>query len=355
MRPAESRSRAAQKSEGLQLAEAELRAKAKQHAKEIRAFERRLAVLREIPGWHRVRSGRRTFLRKFVRPQERFFANLLLHQKAILYEIRLRRERARAHGPFFLGLHWAWAWLPFAIMISIVFLQENVFYAVTRSQRMVARGVVAFPGRVHRGYESSVAELSTSQRRALLARALTDERVLTRRRREALLFLAVAGLAIVWFLAEILVSRFEWGIDTKHKIDLLFLYAAGTRLFLPTPLEFAVPAAAPYLTGPGAVLVAALGAVFGSWILFLVGARANQGLDKWFAKRAWTRRVWAWIEASADRYGHWVMGAILSIPFTPDMVAIPFTLLGMRLKVFLLTVLVATTLRLSIVLWFLSR
>jgi SNARE associated Golgi protein len=343
--------RPAPKPRGLELAEEELREKARRHANEIRAFERRLALLRDVPGWHHVRRGRKVFLRRFVRPQERWAANMLLHQKAILYEIRLRRARAREHGPFFLGFHWAWAALPFALIGLVVLLQEKIFYALTQSQRVVARGVVSFPGRVHRGYTASREELSTAQRRKLLARALTDERVLTRRRREALLFLAVVALAFLWFAAEIAVSRMGYGIGTKRAVDLLFLYAAATRLFLPTPLEVSVLFYESTLTGPGAVLVAALGATFGSWVLFLVGARANAGLDAWFAKRKWTRVVWAWIERSADRYGHWVLGAILSIPFTPDMVAIPFTLLGMRLKVFLATVLIATTIRLSIVLW----
>lgn len=342
------------KSRGLELAEEELREKARLHAAEIRAFEKRLALLRDVPGWHHVRRGRKAFLRSFVRPQERFFANFLLHQKALLYEIRLLRAHAAKRGKFFLGLHWVWAAIPFSVIALIVLLQEKVFYGVTQSQRIVARGLVAFPGRVHRGYTSSVEELSTSERRRLLGRALTDERILTRRRREALLFLAVVALAFLWFAAEIAVDRLGWGVATKRAVDILFLYAAATRIFLPTPLEVSVLAAQGALTPAGAVVIAALGATFGAWVLFLIGARANSGLDKWFAKRRWTRVVWSWIERTADRYGHYVLGAILSIPFTPDMVAIPFTILGMRLKVFLLTVLVATTLRLSIVLWWLG-
>lgn len=206
-----------------------------------------------------------------------------------------------------------------------------------------------FPHSVQAGYVATRSELATAEGRIGLRRAMLDEREWTPVRKRALAFIVGAGMVVSWLLAEAYVTYAapEWRAH-KRQADIVFFYGAATRFFLPTPLELVIPGAARVIGATSAVLFASLGAVVGSYLLFLVGDKANSGLRAAFEKRRWTRRAWNWLEQNARRYGYAVLFVVLSIPFAPDSIVIAFALLGLRLPWFLLTIFAATALRLAI-------
>lgn len=321
----------------------------RQRLHEVRAFEQRLATLRPVPGWRYVRSLRQRFLQGVVRPQERLFAFLLLHQKALVYEIRMRGDHVGTRHWILAGAYWTLLAVPYAVLLGLVWIQNRIYAGLIRSERLFARGVVVLPSTLQTGYAATVTELRRKQGVRGLRRAILEEGYLTPERRQALLFLAaVIGLG-AWVLSELLLRLLDPNVlPFKHHFDLLFIYGFATRLFLPTPLELLLPSGADVLGASMAVFVAALGSLVGTWVLYLVGDKANQGLDKFFDRWPWTRKAWSWVERNAERFGYALMGGLLAIPFAPDSLTALFAVLGLRLRWFLATAFAATILRLTI-------
>ena len=249
---------------------------------------------------------------------------------------------------------WYWVvWgVPWALLLAIAWIVAKAKAFSARIVRFFTTDLRQAPGKVKAGAEASGRELSSAKGRRALLRALFDERGLTQRRRIALLFLCCVFLGLAWVIMEILTLVF-WAelLSFKHETDLLLFYGIGTRLFLPTPFEVLLLRSSQVIGAPTAILVASIGATVGSWILFIVGAQANKGLKTWMRKRDWTRRSWGWLEANAERFGYVLMGLILSIPFAPDAVTAVFTVLGLQMRWFLLTIFLATIFRLALFLW----
>lgn len=214
------------------------------------------------------------------------------------------------------------------------------------TRRLVRRDLPGIPARVTQAAEASGAELATPAGRRALRRALWDDTRLTPRRRVAMVFLAFLFLAVAWLVLELVTwAFFRPMVVYKHQTDFLLFYSLLTRLVLPTPFEPALLATSRVIGVVPSILVASTGAVLGSWLLFLGGTKANQGLTKWFAKREWGRRSWAWLGDHSAPYAYAVMGIILAIPFSPDSITLAFACLGLRMKWFLLTVLASSVVR----------
>lgn len=271
------------------------------------------------------------------------------------WEERRRRQgrqikrRAPDEGKVLYWLAWGVPWFG---LVSAAWLVSKTKVAKDRVVKLFTQDLRQVPGKVRAGAEASGQELASRKGRRALLRGLFDERGLTQRRRVALLFLCCLFLGLAWAIMEILTLVF-WTelLSFKHETDLLLFYGIGTRLFLPTPFEVLLLRSAAVIGAPTAILVASIGATVGSWILFIVGTQANKGLKKWMDRRAWTRRSWAWLEHNAERSGYVLMGIILSIPFAPDAVTAVFTLLGLQMRWFLLTIFLATIVRLALFLW----
>jgi membrane protein YqaA with SNARE-associated domain len=259
------------------------------------------------------------------------------------------KKRAPDEGKAVYWLLWS---IPWAALLAAAWIVEKSKAFGARIVRFFKEDLRQAPGRVKAGAEASGRELSSARGRRALLRGLFDERGLTQRRRIALLFLCCVFLGLAWIIMEILTLIF-WAelLSFKHETDLLLFYGIGTRLFLPTPFEVLLLRSANVIGAPTAILVASIGATVGSWILFIVGTQANKGLKTWMNKRHWTKRSWGWLERNAERFGYVLMGLILSIPFAPDAVTAVFTLLGLQMRWFLLTIFLATILRLALFLW----
>ena len=271
------------------------------------------------------------------------------------YEVRRRKQAARIKrrapesGRFGYWLLWS---VPWAGLLTIAWIVDKSKAAGRRFVRFFTVDLRQAPARVKAGAAASGQELASAKGRRALMRGLFDERGLTQRRRIALLFLCCLFLGLAWAIMEILTLLF-WSelLSFKHETDLLLFYGIGTRLFLPTPFEVLLLRSANVIGAPTAILVASIGATVGSWILFIVGTQANKGLKTWMNKRHWTKRSWKWLEDNAERFGYVLMGVVLSIPFAPDAITAIFTLLGLQMRWFLLTIFVATIVRLALFLW----
>lgn len=335
------------------LAKRELLLKQKDRLLEIQAFEMRLALLHGDTGWQALRTGRKVILRQFVQPQERAVAYLLVHQKAILHEIRLRGRRARFHGPLHSAVHWSFLGLPFAFLLALVWVQEQVFLLVTRSQRMLLRGVVTLPSTVTEGLEATRTELSRPEGRRGLARALVDERSLTASRRKAILFLSAIMLFFVWLVAELFIGFVDDRLLAyKHATDVVLGYSAAAKLFLPFPHEPVVANYAGLLGWPTAVLASSVGGCLGSWLLYLAGAEANKRMEKRLTRRPMGRKFWGWLKRNSRRYGYALMGIILSIPLGPDAITALFALLRLKMAWFLAVIFVSSIVRMALYWYF---
>lgn len=259
------------------------------------------------------------------------------------------RDRAPARRRLLFWILWG---VPWFLLVAAAWVAAKLAALGTRTKRFVTRDVPAAPRKIKAGVAASGEEISTRRGRRALLRALLDDRGLTQRRRIALLTLTCIVLGLAWLIMEIATFAF-WRelLPFKHETDLLLFYGIGTRLFLPTPFEVLLLRSAAVIGPATAILVASIGATVGSWILFILGAQANKGLKVWTEKREWARKGWAWLERNAERFGYVLMGVILSIPFSPDAVTAVFTVLGLQMRWFLLTIFLSCILRLALFLW----
>lgn len=264
-------------------------------------------------------------------------------------QARRIRERAPRRGAAGYWLLWS---IPWFTLIAGAWIVEKTLALGARVKRFFTHDVPTAPAKIKAGVAASGEEISSRRGRRALLRALLDDRGLTQRRRIALLTLTCLVLGLAWLIMELATIAF-WSelLAFKHETDLLLFYGIGTRLFLPTPFEVLLLRSAAVIGPATAILVASIGATIGSWILFIVGAQANKGLKAWMGRREWTRRSWAWLERNSERFGYVLMGLILSIPFSPDAVTAVFTVLGLQMRWFLLTIFLSCVVRLALFLW----
>ncbi|MBI2077991.1 MAG: VTT domain-containing protein [Euryarchaeota archaeon] len=266
--------------------------------------------------------------------------------------LRARADRMKERGKGRGAAYWALWSVPWATLVTLAWIGSGLRALWERTKAFFTEDLPSLPGRLRGSAVASVKELSSARGRAGLRRALYDEGGMTRRRRAAVMFLAATLLVAAWLLIELL-TWLLWGelVTFKHETDLLLFYGIGTQLFLPTPIEILLLRSAAVIGAPTAVLVATIGYTIGGWLVFLVGSQANRGLEAWFERREWGRRFWGWLSRNAPRYGYFLMGVFMSIPFWPDIINTVFALLGLKMRYYLLTLFLATTLRLTLFLW----
>jgi len=131
---------------------------------------------------------------------------------------------------------------------------------------------------------------------------------------------------------------------------LVFLYAVGTVILLPSPQELALGAAA-LAPGWAVIVVAALGRALGAYLLFFFGDR----LKRWQKFRTWREkdaRLQKWIDRTekwVNRLGAPALFFFLLIPGFPDTVmSYILALFGRRPWAFALAVAGASALRLTL-------
>lgn len=285
--------------------------------------------------WSHIIRGERALVRRLIAPQERWVRRMLEPQQAFVARSRRRIKSARSEGLRGWTLVVVAA-VPLFLLSFLVRIEEALFLNVVKGQQALAHTAVDLPLTVQSGYLVSREELRSEQGRRLLRLSLLNERFLTPERRKVLLFLAATIFLIGYLLSELALQLLAPDfLAAKRQSDLVFFYAVSTRLFVPLPFEPILLRASAVVGVPWAVLVAALGATLGSWLLFLAGSGANKGLKKLGRRFPWLVGTLTWFETKGRVVAYVVLGVLLSIPFSPDSLTVVGAMLGLRLGPFL--------------------
>ena len=141
---------------------------------------------------------------------------------------------------------------------------------------------------------------------------------------------------------------------------LVFLYALGTAVALPTPLE-AVLGAVELAPGWAVILVAVLGKLAGAYLVFWLAVRVK-GLPRvqaWQQGNRYAKRLMEFGRKWVDRYGAPALFLLLLIPGFPDTGAVYLlAVAGGRPLAFSLAAAGASAVRLSLVylgVWSITR
>lgn len=179
--------------------------------------------------------------------------------------------------------------------------------------------------------------LADPSQRKLLARSLFDESFLTPRRRKAVFSLLLWGSLLVWVSVGIVLAIVNReAIDEYQSVYSLFFYSLATSIFLPTPFEILLANAEKSLGIVWTVLIAAVAKVAGSWIVLMMGDKANEGLNTLLEKRPFLKRVFKALERFAQKFGYVAVFVLFAIPFMSDTAPLfILAVLNMRKGIFL--------------------
>ena len=179
--------------------------------------------------------------------------------------------------------------------------------------------------------------LSDPMQRTLLARSLVDESFLTPRRRKAVFSLLLWGSMFVWVsigLALLILNR--KALPTYESVYGLFFYSLATSIFLPTPFEILLSNAVDDLGVFWTVAVAAVAKTAGSWIVLMMGDKANEGLATLLEKKPLLKRIFRALERFAQKFGYLAVFILFAIPFMSDTAPLfILAVLKMRKSIFL--------------------
>ncbi len=179
--------------------------------------------------------------------------------------------------------------------------------------------------------------LADPQQRKLLARSLVDESFLTPRRRKAIFSLLLWGSLFVWVTVGVVLAVVNRGaLGTYQSVYSLFFYSLATSIFLPTPFEILLANAGEALGVFWTVAVAAVAKTAGSWIVLMMGDKANEGLATLLDKRPLLKRMFKALERFAARFGYFAVFVLFAIPFMSDTAPLfVLAVLKMRKSIFL--------------------
>jgi membrane protein DedA with SNARE-associated domain len=204
---------------------------------------------------------------------------------------------------------------------------------LARANNDALSGITGLPAQ----FKDNWALLSNPSQRGLLLRSLVDESLLTPRRRKAVFSILLWGSLAVWVsvgLVLFFVNRPALG--TYQSVYSLFFYSLATSIFLPTPFEILLGNAVGHLGILWTVVVAAVAKTVGAWIVLMLGAKANEGLETMLEKRAFLRRMFEAMERFAQRYGYFAVFVLFAIPFMSDTAPLfVLAVLNMRKSIFL--------------------
>ena len=204
---------------------------------------------------------------------------------------------------------------------------------LARANNDVLSGLTGLPSQ----FKDNWKMLSDPSQRGLLLRSLVDESLLTPRRRKAVFSILLWGSLAVWVAVGVVlffVNRPALG--TYESVYSLFFYSLATSIFLPTPFEILLRNAVGHLGVLWTVLVAAVAKTAGAWIVLMLGAKANEGLETMLEKHAVLRRIFEGMERFAQKYGYFAVFILFAIPFMSDTAPLfVLAVLNMRKSVFL--------------------
>lgn len=131
---------------------------------------------------------------------------------------------------------------------------------------------------------------------------------------------------------------------------LVFLYAIGTSVALPTPLEAALGGIR-FAPAWAVIGVAVVGKFIGAYLIFFLGVKLKRlpAVENWQTRNPFARRLVGFGKRWVDRFGAPALFFLLLIPGFPDTGALYLTaLIGGRPVAFSLATAAAGSLRLTL-------
>jgi len=224
---------------------------------------------------------------------------------------------------------------------------RSLFYRLgdrlLRANNELIDRVLGVPGQMR----DNLAILRDPVQRKLLAQALVDEQLLTPRRRRALFSLVLWGTVLLAVaIGVFLLAFYRDAIPAYEAAYQLFFYGILTSLFLPTPFELLLSPARQEIGLLATVLVASAAKTVGSWLVLLMGDRANAGIKGLLERRPFVARVFGALERFAQRFGYFAVFVLFAIPYMSDTAPLfVLAVLRMRKGPFLATVAFAVAIR----------
>lgn len=204
---------------------------------------------------------------------------------------------------------------------------------VVRANNDAVSAVTGLPAQ----FRDNWAMLRDPVQRRMLARSLTDETLLTPRRRKAVFSLLLWGSLFVWVTVGIVIAIVNReALGTYQSVYGLFFYSLATSIFLPTPFEILLSNAVESLGVFWTVAVAAAAKTAGSWIVLMMGDKANEGITTLLEKRPTLRKLFSALERFAQKFGYFAVFVLFAIPFMSDTAPLfVLAVLHMRKSIFL--------------------
>ena len=176
--------------------------------------------------------------------------------------------------------------------------------------------------------------LTDSSQRRMLARALVDDRFLTHRRRRAIFSILLWSSLVLWAIIGFAVVAFQpAGLGTYKTGYSLFFYSLATSIFLPTPFEIILKNGVESLGIFWTIGIAATAKTAGSWLVLMMGDKANEGLEQLLSKNRPLRSMFSGLERFAQKYGYFAIFVLFAIPFMSDTIPL-FILAVLHMKKF---------------------
>lgn len=186
---------------------------------------------------------------------------------------------------------------------------------IVRANNDLVGSITGLPGQFRDNWRL----LSDANERRYLARALLDDNYLTGRRRKAILSMILWGLLFVWLTVGFIVASVNQDAYTSYQSGWwLFFVSVATSLVLPLPFEAVLSDTAAVIGTVTTVLIAAIGKTLGTWMMLLLGDKANEGAQALIEKHAPLRKAFNAMETFAHKYGYFAIGLIFSIPGMTD-------------------------------------
>lgn len=186
---------------------------------------------------------------------------------------------------------------------------------IVRANNNVFGAITGLPAQ----FRDNWAILSDRDQRKNLARALIDDSLLTGRRRKALFSILLWGTIIAWIGIGIIVGAVNQDALGEYQSGWsLFFYSLGTSIFLPTPFEILLTNAVDSIGVPLTIAIAAFGKTAGSWIVLLMGDKANEGMQGIIEKYAIVGKIFGALEAFARKFGLVAIFIMFAIPLMTD-------------------------------------
>lgn len=220
---------------------------------------------------------------------------------------------------------------------------------VLQANNDLIAAITGLPGQ----FRDNFAILSDPTQRKNLARALVDDEFLTARRRKAIFSILLwSTLFIYAAVAAVLYITNRGALPAYQSAYSLFFYSIATSLFLPTPFEVLLTKAAADIGNVATVAIAAFAKTVGSWLVLLMGDKANAGLNAVLEKRRFLKRIFDALQRFAQKFGYAAVFIMFAIPFMSDTAPLfILAVLHMKKLPFLVVTFVAIVVRSVLYLW----